>query len=82
MLTKYKLAKKLKVSVSHISEILNHKEYASLPKAVAIEIATNGEVKVEQIVRPSVAKALKEYLKLRCPFTLSNLREEEEVVSK
>ena len=82
MMTKYKLAKRVGITPTHAINVLNHKEYASLPKAVDIEIATNGEVKVEQIVRPSVAKALKEYLKLRCPFTLSNLREEEEVVSK
>ena len=78
MLTKYKLAKKLKVSVSHVSEILNRKEYASLPTALKIEKATHGEVKVEQIVRPEVARALKEYLSLRCMSKTSHNREGEE----
>ena len=78
MLTKYKLAKKLKVSVSHVSEILNRKEYASLPTALKIEKATHGEVKVEQIVRPEVARALKEYLSLRCMSKTSHDGEGEE----
>ena len=77
-MTKYKLAKKLKISVSHVSEILNRKEYASLPTALKIEKATHGEVKVEQIVRPEVAKALREYLSLRCMSKTSHDGEGEE----
>ena len=65
-ITKYALAKKLGVTPTHIIEVLNGKEYASLPTALKIEKATHGEVKVEQIVRPEVAKALREYLSLRC----------------
>ena len=77
MLTKYKLAKKLKVSVSHVSEILNRKEYASLPTALKIEKATHGEVKVEDIVRPEIRAALREYLSLRMSKTSHNREGEE-----
>ena len=67
MLTKYRLAKKIGASVSHITDILNGKEYASLKKAIKIEIASKGKYKVEQLVRPEVAEALREYVRLRYP---------------
>lgn len=78
MMTKYKLAKRVGITPTHAINVLNRKEYASLPKAVAIEIATNGEVKVEEIVRPEVAKALREYLSLRCMSKTSHNGEGEE----
>ncbi len=81
MMTKYSLAKKVGITPTHAINILNHKEYASLPKAVAIEIATGGEVRVEDIVRPEVAQSLHKFLRLRCPM-FSNLQKEGEGVSK
>ena len=66
MITKYRLAKKVGITPTHAINILNRKEYASLPKAVAIELVTKGEIKVEDIVRPEVARALEKYLSMRC----------------
>lgn len=76
-MTKYRIAKEVGVTPTHIIEVLNKKTYASFPKAVDIEIATGGEVKVEDIVRPEVAKALAEFLKLRCPM-LKKIAQEQE----
>ncbi|RUM30551.1 MAG: hypothetical protein DSY42_04450 [Aquifex sp.] len=67
-MTKYQIAKKTGISVSHIISVLNGKEYASLEKAVEIEIATGGKYKVEDLVRPEVAEALRKFLALRCPI--------------
>ncbi len=63
--TKYRIAKEVGVTPTCIINIINRKDYASLPLAVKIEKATGGEVKVEDIVRPEVAKALKEWWELR-----------------
>ena len=79
MVTKYRLAKKVGVTPTHIIEITNRKTYASLPLALKIEKASNGLLKVEDIVRPEVAEALKEYLKLRCMS--QSIRQEGESVS-
>ena len=73
------LAKQIGVSPTFISNLKKGKRFADLPTAVRTEIATHGKIKVEDIVRPSVAKALKEYLKLRIP---TNLQKEGEGVSK
>ncbi|WP_457601093.1 helix-turn-helix domain-containing protein [Hydrogenivirga sp.] len=81
MLTKYRLAKRIGASVSHITDILNGREYASLKKAIKIEKETNGRYKVEQLVRPEVAEALEEYMKLRCPM-FKTIGKEEPLVSK
>jgi len=82
-MTKYSLARKVGLTSAHIINILNRKEYASLPTAVRIEKATGGEVKVEDIVRPEVARALKEYLSLRCSmFKASHNGEEEKSLSR
>lgn len=77
-MTKYSLARKVGLTSAHVINILNRKEYASLPTALKIEKATHGEVKVEQIVRPEVARALKEYLSLRCMSKTSHDGEGEE----
>ena len=63
-----------------LSRILHGKRYASLEIAVKIEIATNGKYKVEDLVRPEVAEALKTFLKLRCPM-LQNLLQENQTQS-
>ena len=77
-MTKYGIARKIGLTSTHVINILNGKEYASLPTALKIEKATHGEVKVEQIVRPEVAKALREYLSLRCMSKTSHNGEGEE----
>ncbi len=59
-----KLAKKVGVSATVISNI--KRKPVSLPTAIRIEKATGGEIKTEDIVRPEVAEALREYLRLRC----------------
>ena len=64
--TSRKIAKTLRINAHTAYLLLKQKKTASLPLAVRIEKATHGEVKVEQIVRPEVARALKEYLSLRC----------------
>ncbi len=81
MISKYKIARQIGTTPTHVINVLNGKEYASFPKAVDIEIATGGEVKVEDIVRPEVAESLQKFLRLRCPM-FSNLQKEEEGVSK
>ena len=60
-----------------LSRILHRKRYASLETAVKIEIATGGKYKVEDLVRPEVAEALKTFLQLRCPMLQNLLRQEE-----
>ena len=77
MPTKYRIAKETGLSPAHIINVLNRKEYASLETAVKIEIATRGKYKVEDLVRPEVAEALKTFLQLRCPM-LQNLLQQEE----
>ncbi len=71
------LAKKVGVSATIISNTKNGKKHVSLPLAVKIEKATNGEIKVEQIVRPEVAQALREYLLLRCSTSKTSTPEEQ-----
>ena len=80
MPTKYRIAKETGLSTAHVINVLNGKEYASLPTAVAIEIATKGKYKVEDLVRPEVAEALKTFLKLRCPM-LQKLSQENQAQS-
>ena len=77
-MTKYGIARKIGLTPTHVINILNHKEYASLPTALKIEKATGGEIKVEQIVRPEVAQALREYLFLRCPMLSKTSHSKEE----
>ena len=79
-LTQTELALRVGVSQQQISAILTKKAYASLPTAVAIEIATGGKYKVEDLVRPEVAEALKTFLKLRCPM-FQNLFQENQAQS-
>jgi len=62
---KRKLAKETGVSPQLISMIFKRKKFARLPLAVKIEKLTNGEIKVEDLVRDDVREALEEYLKLR-----------------
>ena len=62
------LARKVGVSPTFISGLKKGTKHADLPKAVDIEIATGGEVKVEDIVRPEVAESLQKFLRLRCPM--------------
>ena len=71
------LAKKIGKSTTGVIYIIRRKKYASLETAVKIEIATRGKYKVEDLVRPEVAEALKTFLKLRCPM-LQNLLQHEE----
>ncbi len=71
------LARKIGVSPTFISNLKKGVKFADLPTALKIEKATHGEVKVEQIVRPEVARALKEYLKLRCPTSKTSSPEEQ-----
>ena len=80
-LTQTELARLAGVSQQQISAILTKKAYASLPTAVAIELATGGKYKVEDLVRPEVAEALRKFLTLRCPILqkLNNLSQEESV---
>jgi len=63
-----KLAKQVGVSPTAIFYALKKRKKLSLPTAVAIEIATGGKYKVEDLVRPEVADALKKFLILRCPM--------------
>ncbi len=79
-LTQTELALRVGVSQQQISAILTKKAYASLPTAVAIELATGGKYKVEDLVRPEVAEALKTFLKLRCPM-LQKLSQENQAQS-
>ena len=72
------LARKIGVSPTFISNLKKGVKFADLPTALKIEKATHGEVKVEQIVRPEVAKALREYLSLRCMSKTSHNGEGEE----
>jgi len=67
-ISKYRLAKQVGLTPTHVINILNSKDYASLEKAVEIEIATGGKYKVEDLVRPEVAEALRKFLTLRCPI--------------
>jgi len=81
MPTKYRLAKQVGLTHTHVINILNGKDYASLPIAVAIELASGGKYKVEDLVRPEVAEALRKFLTLRCPILqkLKPLPQEESV---
>ena len=81
-ITKYALAKRLGITPTHIIEVLNGKEYASLPTALKIEKATRGEVKVEDIVRPEIRAALREYLSLRMSKRSHNGDREESLRSE
>ena len=79
------LARKIGVSPTFISSLKKGAKFADLPTALKIEKATHGEVKVEEIVRPEVALALKEYLALRCSFMSkksSNGEEKESLTSE
>ena len=80
-LTQTELARLAGVSQQQISAILTKKAYASLPTAVAIELATGGRYRVEDLVRPEVAEALRKFLTLRCPILqkLNSLPQEESV---
>jgi len=70
------LYKKVGITQAAWSQIRRGKRFADLPTAVRIEKATNGEIKVEQIVRPEVAEALRKYLKLRCPTSKTSTHRE------
>ena len=80
-ISKYRLAKQVGLTPTHVINILNGKDYASLEKAVEIELATGGRYRVEDLVRPEVAEALRKFLTLRCPILqkLNNLSQEESV---
>ncbi|ADO44924.1 hypothetical protein Hydth_0524 [Hydrogenobacter thermophilus TK-6] len=82
MVKQTELARKIGKAPSAISQILHKKRRADLPTAVAIEKASDGQLKVEKLVRPEVAQALKEYLRLRCPSMPKNVDVGEEDVSK
>ncbi|GAB6066043.1 hypothetical protein JCM9492_11350 [Aquifex pyrophilus] len=69
------MAKVVGVSPTAIYYILQNKRYASLEKAIEIELASNGKYKVEDLVRPEVAKALRKYLALRCPMVKKSARD-------
>lgn len=72
------LARKVGVSPTFISNVKKGTKHADLPKAVAIEKATGGKIKVEEIVRPEVASALRKYLSMRCMSKKSSNGEEKE----
>ena len=74
------LARKIGKSTTGVIYIIRRKKYASLPTAVAIELATGGKYKVEDLVRPEVAEALKKFLILRCPM-LQKLSQENQAQS-
>ncbi len=69
-----KIAKDIGLHEVTLYRYLNRHNHASLPTALKIEKATHGKFKVEDLVRPEIAEALREYLRLRCP-TLTNLQE-------
>ncbi len=63
--TRYRIAKEIGVTPSHLFQILSGVVHASLPTAVKIEKASNGEIRVEDIISPEVKAALIEYLQMR-----------------
>jgi len=76
-MVKEPLYKKVGITQAAWSQIKRKKRYASLPLALRIEKASNGLLKVEDIVRPEVAEALREYLKLRCSISKTSAPEEQ-----
>ena len=65
MMSVRELARKVGVSPTFIGNVKKGTKHVDLLKAVTIEKATHWEVKVEDIIRPEVARALREYLSLR-----------------
>jgi len=76
-----KIAHELGIHEITLYRYVHKRSHASLEKAVAIEIATGGKYKVEDLVRPEVADALKKFLILRCPMLKksSDLEEKQSV---
>ena len=58
-------AKSMRVHPHTLYLLMKGKKFASLPLAVELEKVSGGRVKVEQVVRPEVVEALREYLRLR-----------------
>jgi len=61
-----RVAHEIGIHEVNIYKYIHGKAYASFETAVAIELATGGRYKVEDMVRPEVAEALKKLLKVRC----------------